>query len=181
VTDEDGFLQRWNRRKTAQKTHEDADEPLPEGQALTTADAPQDAAEPEAVAPEDLPDIDSMDESSDFSVFMRAGVPEELKTLALRRLWRLDPIFNEVDGLLEYGEDFSKISLVAVKSIYKVGKGMLSDDDDDVKEEEELEGIEKEGDGEAETTVGLETTVALTESEEPDPGDTGASELPEKS
>ncbi len=150
MTDEDGFLQRWSRRKTAKKSREEpVADPIQEAAAVPATGAPEDAAPPEdenedeAISLEDLPDIESLDESSDFSIFMRAGVPEELKKMALRRLWMLDPAFNEVDGLVEYGEDFTKISLAAVKSIYQVGKGFVNAED-----EEEIEDEDEEGEGE---------------------------------
>ena len=59
---------------------------------------------------------------------MQEGVPDELRSKALKRLWQLDPLFNQVDGLVEYGEDFS-ISHKIAKSLYRVGKGMLTDEE----------------------------------------------------
>ncbi len=63
----------------------------------------------------DLPAVESLDLESDFSAFMKEGVPRDLQRLALRKLWRLDPAFNFVDGLDDYAEDYSKIGIVAVK------------------------------------------------------------------
>lgn len=93
----------------------------------------EETAAPEAIDPETLPDIDSLDENSDFSIFMRDGVPDALRNRALRKLWQIDPAFNVVDGLLEYGEDFTDLAAVAetVRTVYKVGKGLVSESDEE--------------------------------------------------
>jgi len=74
---------------------------------------------------EQLPDIDSLDESADFTVFLKEGVPEELRKRALRKLWRLNPVFANLDGLNDYDEDFTATALEGVKTLYQVGKGMV--------------------------------------------------------
>jgi hypothetical protein len=59
-----------------------------------------DAAGPiaSATAPQEqsLPDIESLTRDADFTVFMRPGVPDEVRVKALRKLWTLDPVYNEV-------------------------------------------------------------------------------------
>lgn len=153
---EDGFLDRWSRRKRGEaapgdpeietpETAEASSEPLrpfggrsgpPSARARAasrkTDDAgePDDAGDPEVIAK--LPAIDSLDESSDFTAFFQAGVPEALKRRALRRLWRLNPVFAVLDGLNDYDEDYSAGGIIAenIKTIYKVGKGYLDDDED---------------------------------------------------
>src|SRR3546814_11873521 len=59
------------------------------------------------IAADDLPDVASLSLESDFTAFMQAGVPEELRKTALRRLLRLDPVFPNPDGLLEYGDGYT--------------------------------------------------------------------------
>lgn len=129
-TDE-AFLSRWSRLKVDEST-------------TKTAVAPgSEAAEPEAVIEggqlteeqivASLPDIESLEEVSDFTPFLREGVPELLKRQALRRLWRVNPVFAEIDGLAEYAEDYTDATsmLVEVKTAYKVGRGYLDQDDTD--------------------------------------------------
>lgn len=142
---EEPFLQRWARRKAdaAKPTAEQAASETAGVDATTieTAALPQTPearpedkrGEPEEIDLSALPDIDSLDADSDFSVFMRNGIPEALQKRALQKLWRLDPAFSHIDGLLEYGEDFTGSGLAAetVKTIYKVGKGMLTDADEE--------------------------------------------------
>jgi len=54
----------------------------------------------------DMPDIDSLVEDSDFTGFMSPGVSDELRNLALRKLFHA-PVFNIRDGLDEYDEDYT--------------------------------------------------------------------------
>ncbi len=89
--------------------------PLKEVAAGETGPLPQPPAAPEDQPSEalDLPPLENLDKDSDFSVFMQQGVPEELRRLALRKLWRLIPSFP--DGLDDYDEDYSIVALVAEK------------------------------------------------------------------
>jgi Protein of unknown function (DUF3306) len=145
---DEGFLRRWSRRKTEARSAAVAAPPVAEDPVAEDPDtatppaAPQglpDQDAPAPVDPADLPDIDSLDATSDFSVFMRPGVPAHLRTLALRKLWRSDPIFSKLDGLVEYGEDYTLASWPkgTIKTAYQIGRGF-------VKQLEKLEGGEAE-------------------------------------
>ncbi len=134
---EDPFLARGSRRKRSPRRDRPAPDAEPErrdSDAVTAAPAedtpPADVTEPGAAA-EELPDIDSLDKTSDFTVFLKEGVPEAIRRKALRRLWRLDPVLANLDGLNDYDEDFSVVGMVAgqLKTLYKVGKGYLDEDE----------------------------------------------------
>lgn len=75
----------------------------------------------------DLPDIDDLDASSDYSAFMSDKVSDTVRNLALRKLWRTDSVFANLDGLIDYGEDFTDAATVVegMKSVYTVGRGMV--------------------------------------------------------
>lgn len=75
-----------------------------------------------------LPDPDALTVEDDFSVFLKEVVPARIRTRALRRLWRLNPVLANVDGLVDYGEDFTDAAMVVEKlqTTYQVGKGMLA-------------------------------------------------------
>jgi Protein of unknown function (DUF3306) len=131
---DEGFLQRWSRRKAeargADKSPTEDPGAAAEGRPAPLAESSAPAqGEPAPVAPEDLPDIETLDASSDFSVFMRPGVPEHLRTQALRKLWRSDPIFSKLDGLLEYGEDYSIQAWPkgAIRTAYQIGRGFANE------------------------------------------------------
>jgi hypothetical protein len=131
---EAGFFRRWSRRKAEARTPADApseDRSVLAEHAAASAE-PMPAATSGAPAPVDpveLPDIDSLDSNSDFTVFMRPGVPEHLRTLALRKLWRSDPIFSKLDRLVEYGGDYTIPSWPkgAIKTAYQIGRGFVNE------------------------------------------------------
>ncbi len=126
---EESRLSRWARRKAETRRKEERETAEDPAEAPPPAlPTPADAADaPETVAPEDLPDIETLTAESDFTVFMRKGVPEILKRAALRKLWLSDPIFNFQDGLVEYGEDYTDAARVipGMQSAWRVGTGYL--------------------------------------------------------
>lgn len=134
-TPDDGFLSRWSARK--QQARREDEEAVPAAEASETSSESQPdntaaGADEAAFDPKDLPDIDSLDKESDFSVFMHEKVPEALRRRALRRLWRVNPVFSHLDGMNDYDEDYTDAALVVegLKTVYQVGKGMLVEDEE---------------------------------------------------
>ncbi|HEY9081394.1 DUF3306 domain-containing protein [Magnetovibrio sp.] len=131
--EEKGFLQRWSARKLeADRDAKMAVVPLEDAQpasVVADSEAPSDA-EPSAPPP-DLPDVENLDAESDYTGFLGDNVPEDLAKMALRKLWRSDPVLANIDGLNDYDADFSKVGMVSevVKTVYQVGKGYLSADE----------------------------------------------------
>ena len=106
----ESVLSRWSRRKLEADQLAPAVEELAQpdtGAGLPAADqaAADDAAKP-VLTDADMPDIESLNEDSDFSGFMSTGVSDELRNLALRKLFKA-PVFNIRDGLDEYDEDYT--------------------------------------------------------------------------
>jgi hypothetical protein len=103
-------LSRWSRRKLEADQLAPAVEEsvqLDTEAGLTTVDqAAADAETKPVLTDADMPDIESLDEDSDFSGFMSAGVSDKLRNLALRKLFKA-PVFNIRDGLDEYDEDYT--------------------------------------------------------------------------
>ena len=96
----EGLLRRWARRKQAAKVQPAAPAPAPAGEAApdtTQADEPAPA----------LPDLDTLDASSDYSAFLQRGVPAELQRLALQRAWSSDAAIAGFRGMAEYAWDFN--------------------------------------------------------------------------
>ena len=127
-----GFLDRWSRRKAKARTAEPVPKPAPEPED-TDRDELATALDETGEQPFDvksLPDIESLGPGSDFSVFMQAGVPSELKTKALRKLWRVKSELANLDGLIDYGEDLTGSFKVVdhLKTAYEVGRGFLRED-----------------------------------------------------
>jgi hypothetical protein len=117
-------------------TPEDNTEPAPP---LAKTPADQETPEPtrdgEETTPE-LPAVESLDYDSDYSGFMSEGVSDELRNLALRRLWRSNPVLANLDGLNDYDEDFTftKTALGTVQSAYKAlgGYGRREEEEEEV-------------------------------------------------
>ncbi len=118
-----GFLSRWSQRKLAEK---EGLPPPPEPEAAAAAEPPEDApaaaaapappAEPpDAPEPEPEPEVDlaalppveSLHAGSDFTVFLKKGVPEGLRQAALRRAWVADPLIRDHVSPLDYAWDFN--------------------------------------------------------------------------
>ena len=96
------FLSRWSRRKhaqqtigTAEKEHDEDPQPLAE-----VAELPGD---------EDMPAVETLTEESDYTGFLSPNVSEELRSLALRKLFH-SAAFNVCDGLDDYAEDFTSFA-----------------------------------------------------------------------
>jgi hypothetical protein len=59
--------------------------------------------------------------------FFQGDMPERLRRMALRRVWRLNPLFRFADEMVEYGEDYTDAATVVdgLQTAYQVGKGYL--------------------------------------------------------
>lgn len=55
----------------------------------------------------ELPPIESLNEDSDYTPFLAPEVEDQLRRLALRKLFH-QPAFNVTDGLDDYAEDFAQ-------------------------------------------------------------------------
>ena len=99
--EESGFLRRWSERKRAARASEPLDPPteLPAPIVETTA--------PEPFDPADLPALESLDGSSDYTAFLRPGVPLEMTKAALRQAWRSDPVISTFKEMADYDWDFN--------------------------------------------------------------------------
>ena len=59
----------------------------------------------------DMPPVESLGPESDYSGFMSPGVSEELRRLALRKLFH-SPLYNITDGLDDYDDDFTSFAVL---------------------------------------------------------------------
>jgi len=120
-----GFAGRWSRRKQAAKLP--ASEPEAGPQEVAQPAGPEADGRPDAEILEELglPEPESLKPGDDFSAFLAKAVPERIRNRALRRLWLTDPVLANVDGLVDYGGDFTDAATVVenLQTLYKVGKG----------------------------------------------------------
>lgn len=112
--DDAPFLTRWAQRKqTAQRAPQSGaetkkaadDAPPPDGR----ADAEAADGEPE-FDPATLPNVEDLTAESDITAFLSKGVPEELKRLALRRVWALDPQIRDFVEVAENQYDWNAVN-----------------------------------------------------------------------
>ena len=96
-TEDEGFLGRWARLKRS-RAAEVSEPEVVEG-------TPEPEAEP--FDPASLPDLNTLDAVSDYTAFLKPGVPRELRTMALRRAWATDPAITGYKTLADYDWDFN--------------------------------------------------------------------------
>ena len=124
------------RRKEQVTRGEDVPETLEEEQAAANAPAPGSTAESEEDAALDddqllqkygLTNPEEIEDEAGLEAFMQNGLPDRLRQMALRRMWRLNPLFRFADEMVEYGENYTDAATVidGMTTAYQVGKGYL--------------------------------------------------------
>ena len=118
----------WSRRRAAVQAEEQAQDAA----ARAALAAEQEAAlaerdDAELLAEAGLPDPDTLESAEQVQAFLRSALPQRLKTRALRRLWRMNPVLACLDGLNDYDDDFTDAAHVRenLQTAYQVGKGIL--------------------------------------------------------
>ncbi len=132
----------WAKRRAAvaAEAEAEAQAALAAERAVTEAElAERDDAE--ILAELDLPDPDTLGPGDDFKAFLTEAVPARLKARALRRLWMSNPVLANVDGLVDYGGDFTDAALAVenIQTAYQVGKGMTAHVEELARQAEEAE------------------------------------------
>ncbi len=142
---DEGFLKRWSRRKRteapdpAAKTESpetppsnlplqaaEGSLPLPSPAQRGNASPPgapaREGHEDDAIDPATLPPLESLGPDSDYTVFLRRGVPEALRNAALRRAWMSDPFIRDFRGPAEYAIDYttSEFDLLPTDDVAKM-------------------------------------------------------------
>lgn len=99
------FVSRWSRLK--HETRQNSDDAAVDKTSMQTvvSDEEQEALV-KILTDDDMPDIESMTPDSDYTDFLSPGVSEELRKLALRKLFSSEA-FNIRDGLDEYDGDYT--------------------------------------------------------------------------
>ncbi len=130
--DDENILSRWSRRKLAAKEQAASE---------ASADTPQETRGPDSAAEDpaleqelqanreaaEAVDLATINEKTDMSVFLKAGVPAALRNKALATLWRSNPVYACLDGLNDYDDDYSAPGLImkTYKSAWQIGRGYL--------------------------------------------------------
>lgn len=129
-----GFLSRWSARKTeiaraaaTPKDSIDKQNQLERDHADQESDEEAALSDNELLKKYELPDPNDVDEEVGLDRFFDGKIPERLRQMALRRLWRINPLFGIVDEMVEYGEDYTDAATVinGMQTAYQAGKGYL--------------------------------------------------------
>lgn len=119
----------WSKRKAAVAAETEAElEARNRAEIALQHQSLEEKTDEEILAELELPDPDSLKMGDDFSAFMGKAVPDRIRRRALRTLWRSNPTLANIDGLVDYGEDFTDSATVVenLQTAYQVGKGMLT-------------------------------------------------------
>ncbi|MAU52467.1 MAG: hypothetical protein CMN17_08855 [Roseovarius sp.] len=119
----------WSRRKARVEAEAEAEALAARAAEEAAREAAQAGKTDEEICADlGLPDPDTLGPGDDFRAFMARAVPERLRRRALRRLWLSNPALANLDGMIDYGEDFTDSACVIenLRTAYQVGKGMLA-------------------------------------------------------
>ena len=147
---EENFLSRWSKKKSKQNTQIENSKPKQTDAEISTETVNQSSLveendklnDEELLKKYNLPNPEKIKTEKSLDVFFKEGVPDRLRQIALRRVWRLNPIIRFADAEInDYHEDFTDAATVieGMETAYKVGKGYLTDliDNKDKKDEDE--------------------------------------------
>ena len=147
-----GFLSRWSARKAeiaraGAVRDGDIDDQNEANLARADEESDEEAAltDDEMLEKYQLPDPNDITEEAGLDRFFDGKIPERLRQMALRRLWRINPFFGIVDDMVEYGEDYTDAATVidGMQTAYQAGKGYLKKA---ISPEEADEAVEKQTD-----------------------------------
>jgi len=112
---EESFLRRWSRKKL-------------EPESAVPAASSVEPALPAAVPAAPLPEVDSLELSSDFLPFMNGEVAEGLRRSALQKLFTAEH-FNVMDGLDVYIDDYNTFEPIGEELLQQLmqAPGLLND------------------------------------------------------
>lgn len=119
----------WSRRKAKVREEDAAEAHAAEARRQAVRERETEARPDDEILQElGLPDPDTLEPGDDFGVFMARAVPERIRRRALRRLWRSNAALANLDGLIDYGEDYTDSATVieGLQTIYQVGRGMVA-------------------------------------------------------
>src|SRR5210317_31062 len=166
----DNFISRWSKRKARNNIKDNSEvktyssevkkDSLEQNKEKETSLVEEDEDEGEYEDLNDdellekfkLPNPDKIKKEKGLDYFFKKGVPDRLRQIALRRVWKLNPIIRFADAEInDYHEDFTDAATVVegMQTAYQVGKGYLSEllesqDDEGEQDENDKKEIKKE-------------------------------------
>ena len=139
----EGFISRWSKRKSIEKSDQDTNQSLEDNtkesiiedrQSVTKEEVDDsqydELNDQELLDKFELPDPEKIKKEKGLDLFFKDGIPDRLRQIALRRVWKLNPIIRFADAEInDYHEDFTDAATVieGMQTAYQVGKGYLSE------------------------------------------------------
>ena len=164
----EGFMSRWSKRKSNLKHDQGKEKNLKDKTELQESNVNEqktvikeevdesqysDLNDQELLEKFKLPNPEKIKKEKGLDLFFKDGVPDRLRQIALRRVWKLNPIIRFADAEInDYHEDFTDAATVieGMQTAYQVGKGYLSEilkdeDKNSLDNEEEKKESENKG------------------------------------
>ena len=141
----EGFMSRWSKRKSNLKHDQGNEKNLKSKTELHESNVNEqktvikeevdesqysDLNDQELLEKFKLPNPEKIKKEKGLDLFFKDGVPDRLRQIALRRVWKLNPIIRFADAEInDYHEDFTDAATVieGMQTAYQVGKGYLSE------------------------------------------------------
>ena len=141
----EGFMSRWSKRKSNLKHDQGKEKNLKDKTELQESNVNEqktvikeevdesqysDLNDQELLEKFKLPNPEKIKKEKGLDLFFKDGVPDRLRQIALRRVWKLNPIIRFADSEInDYHEDFTDAATVieGMQTAYQVGKGYLSE------------------------------------------------------
>jgi hypothetical protein len=141
----EGFMSRWSKRKSNLKHDQGKEKNLKGKTELQESNVNEqktvikeevderqysDLNDQELLEKFKLPNPEKIKKEKGLDLFFKDGVPDRLRQIALRRVWKLNPIIRFADAEInDYHEDFTDAATVieGMQTAYQVGKGYLSE------------------------------------------------------
>ncbi len=136
---EKGFASRWSERKLLVQQGKNTGDEVKAAN-LTELDENDNSAVSDPQAKDQLTeadfedvDFDALDNASDYTRFLKTNVPAAIQKKALRKLWTSDSVFEVLDGMNDYDEDFTGDGLAGrvFRTAHEIGRGFLAGHDDE--------------------------------------------------
>lgn len=146
INKDEGFVSRWSRRKEqAEKQEREENIHSPTEEIIDPEEVKAQKLEAlNKLTDEDMPDVETLNENSDFSGFMSTSVSEGLRRMALKKLF-MGASYNIRDGLDEYNGDYTKFE--------KMPTNMITSDMKHMVEVEAKKQLEKEQEAERQRMI----------------------------
>ena len=142
---QEGFISRWSKKKSNNKsdvniltekenvnkiTKLENDDEIHVSSEIADESEYDELNDEELLEKFNLPNPENIKKEKGLDLFFKDGIPDRLRQIALRKVWKLNPIIRFADAEInDYHEDFTDAATVieGMQTAYQVGRGYLSE------------------------------------------------------